>query len=93
MQIQLKRSYQGKWKNLKKELKRLKNSGDEGNEQQHNQTLREENEDLERQNTTIRVLKIAGIGVLKRVQLTVCGMKCIDLRNEAIKIFRHLLLI
>ena len=30
--------------------------------------------------------EIAGIGVLKGVQTAVCGMKCIDLRNEAIKI-------
>ena len=30
--------------------------------------------------------EIAGIGVLKGVQVAVCGMKCIDLRNEAIKI-------
>ena len=30
--------------------------------------------------------EIAGIGVLKRVQATVCAMKCTDLRNEAIKI-------
>ena len=29
---------------------------------------------------------VAGIGVLKGVQVEVCGMKCIDLRNEAIKI-------
>ena len=30
--------------------------------------------------------EIAGIGVLKGVPATVCGMKCVDLRNEAIKI-------
>ena len=30
--------------------------------------------------------EIVGIGVLKGLQATVCGMKCIDLRNEAIKI-------
>ena len=30
--------------------------------------------------------KIAGIGALKGVQVAVCGMKCIDLCNEAIKI-------
>ena len=30
--------------------------------------------------------EIAGIGALKGVQLAVCGMKCIGLRNEAIKI-------
>ena len=30
--------------------------------------------------------KIAGIGVLKGVQATVCGMKHTDLRNESIKI-------
>ena len=30
--------------------------------------------------------EVAGIGVLKGVQVTVCGIKCIDLRNEAIKI-------
>ena len=30
--------------------------------------------------------KIAGIDVLKGIQPTVCRMKCIDLRNEAIKI-------
>ena len=30
--------------------------------------------------------EIAGIGVLKGVQAAVCGIKCIDLRNEAIKI-------
>ena len=30
--------------------------------------------------------EVAGIGVLKGVQVAVCGMKCIDLRNEAIKI-------
>ena len=30
--------------------------------------------------------EIAGIGVLKRVQMTVCGMRSIDLRNEATKI-------
>ena len=30
--------------------------------------------------------KIAGKGALKGVQLTVCGMKCIDLCNEDIKI-------
>ena len=32
--------------------------------------------------------EIAGIGSLIGVQLAVCGMKCIDLRNEAIKILR-----
>ena len=30
--------------------------------------------------------EVAGIGVLKGVQVAVCGMKCINLRNEAIKI-------
>ena len=30
--------------------------------------------------------EVARIGVLKGVQVAVCGMKCIDLRNEAIKI-------
>ena len=30
--------------------------------------------------------KIAGIGVLKSVKVAVCGMKCIDLCNDAIKI-------
>ena len=30
--------------------------------------------------------EVAGIGVLKGVQVAVCGVKCIDLRNEAIKI-------
>ena len=30
--------------------------------------------------------EVAGIGVLKGVQVAVCGMKYIDLRNEAIKI-------
>ena len=30
--------------------------------------------------------KIAGIGVLKRVQVAICGMKCINLRNKTIKI-------
>ena len=30
--------------------------------------------------------EVTGIGVLKGVQVAVCGMKCIDLRNEAIKI-------
>ena len=30
--------------------------------------------------------EIAAIGVLKGVQVAVCGMRCIDLRNEAIKI-------
>ena len=30
--------------------------------------------------------KIGGIGALKGVQLADCGMKCTDLRNEAIKI-------
>ena len=30
--------------------------------------------------------KIAGIGALKRVQVSVCGMKCTDLCNETIKI-------
>ena len=30
--------------------------------------------------------EVAGIGVLKGVQVAVCGMKCIILRNEAIKI-------
>ena len=30
--------------------------------------------------------EIAGIGALKGVQVAVCGMKCIDLCNEAIKI-------
>ena len=29
--------------------------------------------------------EVAGIGVLKGAQVAVCGMKCIDLRNEAIK--------
>ena len=32
--------------------------------------------------------EIAGIKVLKGVQAAVCGMKCIDSRNEAIKILR-----
>ena len=30
--------------------------------------------------------EIVTIGVLKEVQVAVCGMRCIDLRNEAIKI-------
>ena len=30
--------------------------------------------------------KIAGIGVLKSVKVAVCGMKCIDLCNDTIKI-------
>ena len=30
--------------------------------------------------------EIAGIGALKGVQVAVCGMRCIDLCNEAIKI-------
>ena len=30
--------------------------------------------------------EVAGIGVLKEVQVAVCGMKCTDLRNKAIKI-------
>ena len=30
--------------------------------------------------------EVAGVGVLKVVQVAVCGLKCIDLRNEAIKI-------
>ena len=30
--------------------------------------------------------EVAGIDVLKAVQVTVCGMKCTDLRNETIKI-------
>ena len=30
--------------------------------------------------------EIAGIGALKGVQMAVCGMRCIDLCNEAIKI-------
>ena len=30
--------------------------------------------------------KIAGIGALKGVQVAICGMSCIDLCNEAIKI-------
>ena len=30
--------------------------------------------------------QIAGIGVLKEAQAVVCGMRCIDLRNEYIKI-------
>ena len=30
--------------------------------------------------------EIARIGVLKNVKVTVCGMKCIDLCNDAIKI-------
>ena len=31
--------------------------------------------------------EVAGIGVLKGVQLVVCDMKYIDLKNESIKIF------
>ena len=30
--------------------------------------------------------KIAGIGALKRFQVAVCGMRCIDLCNEVIKV-------
>ena len=30
--------------------------------------------------------EIAGIGALKQAQVEVCGMRCIDLSNEAIKI-------
>ena len=30
--------------------------------------------------------EVAGIGVLKGVQVAVCGMKCTNLRNEVIKI-------
>ena len=37
--------------------------------------------------------KIPGIGVLEGVQVAVCGMKCIDLRNEAMKILDIILLI
>ena len=32
--------------------------------------------------------EIAGIGVLKSVKVAVCGMKCIDLCNDSIKITR-----
>ena len=37
--------------------------------------------------------KITGIGVPKGIQVAVCGMKCIDLRNEAMKILDIILLI
>ena len=30
--------------------------------------------------------KIAGIGVLKSMKVAVCGMKCIDLCNDTIKV-------
>ena len=30
--------------------------------------------------------EVVGIGVPKEIQVAVCGMKCIDLRNEAIEI-------
>ena len=30
--------------------------------------------------------KIAGIGVLNRVQMTLCDMKCVNLNNETVKI-------
>ena len=32
--------------------------------------------------------KIAGIGVLKRVNVALCGMKCLDLATECIKVLR-----
>ena len=32
--------------------------------------------------------EIAGIGVLKSVKVAVCGMKCVDLCKDAIKILR-----
>ena len=34
--------------------------------------------------------EIAGIGVLKSVKVVVCGMKCIDLCNDNIKITKSL---
>ena len=34
----------------------------------------------------LRKSEIAGIGVLKGVQVAVCGMSCIDLNNDALKI-------
>ena len=30
--------------------------------------------------------EIAGIGVLNGVQMTLCGMKCVNLNNETVKI-------
>ena len=32
--------------------------------------------------------EVAGIGSLKRVKIAVCGIKCIDLTTETIKILR-----
>ena len=31
--------------------------------------------------------EIAGIGVLNGVQVALCGMKCVNLNNETVKIF------
>ena len=30
--------------------------------------------------------EIAGIGILNRVQVALCGMKCVNLNNETVKI-------
>ena len=35
--------------------------------------------------TNLRKSEIAGIGVLKGVQVAVCGMRCIDLNSDTLK--------
>ena len=34
----------------------------------------------------LEISKIMGIGVLKGVQMTLCGMRCIDLNNDTLKL-------
>ena len=36
--------------------------------------------------TKLKKPEIAGIGVLKGVQVAVCGLRCIDLNNNTLKI-------
>ena len=37
--------------------------------------------------TNLEKSEIAGIGVLKGVQVAACGMRCIDLNNDTLKIW------
>ena len=36
--------------------------------------------------TKFKKSEIAGVGVLKGIQVVVCGMRCIDLNNDSLKI-------
>ena len=42
--------------------------------------------DFSRLTPNLSKCEIAGIGVLKRIQVAVCSMRCVDLNNDTLKI-------